>query len=365
LHPVGFFLAPVLEAHNRLAAEVFCYSNNTKIDHVTERLRAAADDWLTIAGLSDGEACALIARDRIDILVDLSGHTGRNRLPLFALRPAPVQISWLGYPGTTGLPAIDYLIMDKYAVSPGEESYYTEAVVRLPHGRCCYSPPDYAPLPVDPPSLRRGFVTFGSFNNVSKIGPEVIELWAAVLQAIPNSRLLFKWRSLDDAATRRRFSNAFISAGVPPHQIEFQGSVHRHSESIAQYGEVDIALDPFPFSGCTTTCESFWMGIPVVTFPGEKSASRHVLGSFDYLGLGDCIARSAQDYVERASALASNPARLTSLRHSLRERMAASPLCDGTRFAAALECAYEIMWGRWCCGQNPVPFDVPQNHALA
>src|SRR5260370_13965398 len=183
-------------------------------------------------------------RERIDILVDLSGHTGRNRLPLFALRAAPVQASWVGYPGTTGLRAIDYVIMDEYAVLPGEESYYREAVVRMPYGRFCYSPPDYVAAPVDPPLIRRKSVTFGSFNNITKIGPKVIELWASILKSIPDSRLLFKWRSLDDAATRRRLGDAFAAAGVSPHQLEFQQS-SLHADLMAQYGEVDIALDPF------------------------------------------------------------------------------------------------------------------------
>jgi protein O-GlcNAc transferase len=363
-HPVGFFSARVLEAHNSVALEVFCYSNHTKIDHMTERFREAADHWRTIADLSDADASALIAQDRIDILVDLSGHTGRNRLPLFARRAAPVQASWLGYPGTTGLRAIDYLIMDEYAVLPREESRYTEAIVRLPYGRFCYSPPDYAPPPIDPPSLHRGSVTFGSFNNVSKIGPEVIELWASILRATPNSRLLFKWRSLDDAATRRRLSGAFAAVGISLHRLQFQRSSH-HADLMAQYGEVDIALDPFPFSGGLTTCEALWMGVPVVTVPGDRAASRHVLGAFYDLGLSDCVASSATDYLERAKALARDPARLTSLRHSLRERMAASPLCDGKRFAATLERAYEIMWGGWCRGQNPAPFEVVESHALA
>lgn len=357
-HPVGFFSARVLESHNRAAVEVYCYSNNTKIDHMTQRFRGAANHWRNIADMSDPDASTLIARDRIDILVDLSGHTARNRLPLFALRPAPVQASWLGYPGTTGLAAIDYLVMDEYAVLPGEESCYTEAIVRLPHGRFCYSPPDYAPSLVDPPSLHRDFVTFGSFNNVSKIGPKVMALWASILQATPNSRLLFKWRSLDDAATRNRFSYALTAAGVRPHQIEFQQS-SRHAELMAQYGEVDIALDPFPFSGGLTSCEAFWMGVPVITFPGDRAASRHILGSFENLGLSDCVARSASDYLERARALAHDPTRLMSLRYSLRSRMAASPLCDGERFAAALEWSFDRMWRGWCYGQNPAPFDVP------
>ncbi len=357
-HPVGFFSARALEAHNRAVVEVYCYTDNSKIDHLTERFQRAAHHWRSVVGLSDADAASLIVRDRIDILVDLSGHTAHNRLPMFALRPAPVQASWLGYPGTTGLRAIDYLIMDEYAVRPGEEIYYTEVTARLPFGRFCYSPPDYAPPPVDPPLLRRSSVTFGSFNNIGKIGPKVIQLWAAVLQATPNARLLLKWRSLDDDGTRRRLSDAFAAAGVSPHQLEFRRSSH-HADLMAQYGEVDIALDPFPFSGCLTTCEAFWMGVPVVTLPGDRAASRHVLGAFYDLGLNDCVASSASDYLKRATALAHDPARLISLRHSLRARMAASPLCDGKRFAAALEWGFGEMWRRWCSGQKPAPFDIP------
>lgn len=358
LHPVGFFLASVLEAHDRAAVEVFCYTNGPKTDSMTDRLRRAADRWRSVVGLSDRDAVSLIELDQIDILVDLAGHTSYNRLPMLALRPAPIQVSWLGSPGPTGLPTMDYKLTDKFAMRSGEERWYNEAVVRLPYGRLCYSPPDYAPSPTDPPSLRRDFVTFGSFNNISKITPEVIGLWAAVLRAVPTSRLLFKWRSLDDEATRRRLSNAFAAAGVTETRLEFQNH-SSHPELMAQYGEIDIALDPFPYSGGLTSCEAFWMGVPVVTLPGDLAASRHVLGYFDLLGLGDCVASSPRDYVDRAAALAADPDRLTLLRRALRTRMMASPLCDGKRFAPALEWAFRQMWRRWCCGESPAAFDVP------
>ena len=270
---------------------------------MTERLRRAADCWRSIVGLSDADAVKLIELDRIDILVDLAAHTSYNRLPMFALRPAPIQASWLGSPGPTGLAAIDYKLMDKFAMRPGEERWYNEAVVLLPYGRLCYSPPGYAPSPVDPPSLRRNFITFGSFNNITKVGPEVVKLWAAVLDAVPKSRLLFKWRSLDDEATRRRFSDAFVAAGVAEGRLVFQRH-SAHADLMAQYGEIDIALDTFPYSGGLTTCEAFWMGVPVVTFTGDRAASRHLLGAFYDLGLSDCVANSAREYVERASALA-------------------------------------------------------------
>ena len=362
-HPVGFFLAAVLESHNRDVVEVFCYTNGQKIDRMTNRLRGSADAWRNIVGMSDDAAAAMIFEDRIDILVDLAAHTSYNRLPMFALRPAPIQVSWLGSPGPTGVSAIDYKLMDKFAVRPGEDHWYTEKVVRLPHARFCYSPPDYAPSLVDPPSLRRGFVTFGSFNNIAKVGPEVVKLWAAVLLAVPKSRLLVKWRSLDDEATRRRFSDAFASAGVDESRLVLQGH-SPHAELMTQYEDIDIALDTFPYSGGLTTCEAFWMGVPVVTFTGDAAASRHVLGAFYDLGLSDCVANSGDQYLERASALARDPARLSALRRSLRTNMTVSPLGDGKRFTAALERAYEVMWGRWRCGENPAAFHVPQGHAL-
>ena len=364
LHPVGFFLASVLEAHNRDAVEVFCYSNGPKIDEMTNRLRGSADVWRNIVDMPDDAAATMIFDDRIDVLVDLAAHTSYNRLPMFALRPAPIQASWLGSPGPTGLAAIDYKLTDKFAVQPDEDHWYTEKVVRLPHARFCYSPPGYAPSPVDPPSLRRNFITFGSFNNITKVGPEVVKLWADVLDAVPRSRLFLKWKALDDEATRRRFSDAFVAAGVAESRLVFQRH-SAHADLMAQYGEIDIALDTFPYSGGLTTCEAFWMGVPVVTFTGDRAASRHLLGAFYDLGLSDCVANSAREYVERASALAQDPVRLSSLRSSLRARMAASPLGDGKRFTPALERGYQVMWERWCCGQNPAPFDVPQSDALA
>ncbi len=325
---------------------------------MTARLRRAANNWRSVAGLSDADLASIIVRDRIDVLVDLSGHTAHNRLPMFARRAAPLQASWLGYPGTTGVRAIDYLLMDEASARHDEERWHTESLVRLPHGRFCYSPPAYAPLPVDPPSLKRGFVTFGSFNNITKIGPEVVKLWTAVLTAIPNSRLLLKWRSLDDASTRLRLKDAFVAAGAPESRLEFQRS-SLHAELMTKYGEIDIALDPFPYSGGTTSCEALWMGVPVVTLPGDRSASRHILGYFDLLGLDHCVARSPSDYVERAAALAADPGRLALLRRILRGRMMASPLCDASFVRSALEWAYKEMWRRWCCGQPAASFDVP------
>jgi len=356
-HPVGFLLARVLETHDRAAFEIFCYSNSATVDDVTSRLKRAADHWRDIVGISDADAATTIRCDSIDILIDLSGHTAKNRMMLFAMRAAPVQASWLGYFGTTGLRAMDYVLMDSAAARPGEERWFTEAIVRLPHGRFCYAPPDYAPDPVDPPSLKRGYVTFGSFNNVAKIGSRVVRLWADVLQAAPESRLLLKWKSLDDEPARDKLSAAFYAAGVARERLELRG-FSPHREMLAQYGDVDIALDPFPFGGGLTSSEALWMGTPVTTMPGDRPASRQTVGFLDLLGLSDCAARSPAEYISCATKLAADPHRLAALRHSLRSRMAASPLCDGSLFTPTLEAAFREMWGRWRLGEPACPIDI-------
>ncbi len=363
-HPVGFLLARVLEAHDHAGFEIFCYANSANVDIVTDRLKAAADHWRSIVGVSDADSAAIIERDRIDILVDLSGHSAKNRLLMFALRAAPVQVSWLGYFGTTGLPAMDYCLMDNAAAPPGDERWFTEAVVRLPYGRFCYAPPAYAPDPVDPPSFRRGYVTFGSFNNIAKIGAGVVKLWAEVLRATPGSRLLLKWKSFDDGKVRRGFVDAFRAAGVAQERLELRG-FSPHREMLAQYGDIDVALDPFPFGGGLTSCEALWMGVPVTTMPGDRPASRQSVGFLDLLGLGECAARSPEEYVRCARELAADPDRLTTLRHSLRSRMTHSPLCDGALFTPTLEAAFKALWDRWRAGEPPSALEIRAAEAKA
>lgn len=357
-HPVGYFLPNALEAHDRRAVQIFCYANDAKVDAVTERLKRATDGWRAIAGMADAEAAALIAQDEIDILVDLSGHTAKNRLRLFALRPAPVQASWLGYFGTTGLAAIDYLVMDATAVQPGEERWYREAIARLPHGRFCYAPPRDAPAVAPPPSRLRGHVTFGSFNNLAKLNAHVVRLWAEVLNAVPDARLVLKWRSLDDEGVRRRLADAFTAAGVAEGRLELRG-FSPHLDMLAQYADIDIALDPLPFGGGLTSCEALWMGAPIVTLAGDRPAGRQTAAFLDSIGFGDGVARSLPEYVARAAALAADPVRLADMRAGARQRMARSPLCDGALFAPALEAAFRQMWIRWCAGEPARSFDAP------
>lgn len=356
-HPVGFFLAPVLGAHDPAEVEVFCYSNGRRADAVTSRLHTAANHWREIGDLNDEAAAAQIRQDGIDILVDLSGHTPSNRLGLFARRAAPLQASWLGYAATTGLAEMDYLLMDPATAPPGAEAWCGEALVRLPHSRFCYGPPDRAPAPASPPSIKRGRVTFGSFNNLIKIGPEVAALWASVLAAVPGSRLVLKWESLSDGGVRRRIGELFGAAGVRAQALELRG-FSPHAEMLAQYRDIDIALDPFPFGGGLTSCEALWMGVPVVTLPQDRFASRQTVGLLTNLGLDDLAAASPDDYVAIAAGLAADVVRREKLRANLRRRMAASALCDAKAFTSALEAAYREMWRRWCAGLAPAALGV-------
>lgn len=351
IHPVGSYLVGPMEQRDREAFEVFCYYASDQEDIVTARIAHATDHWRDISALSDERAAGLVRHDQIDVLVDLSGHTDKNRPLLFAQKPAPVQVSWLGYPGTTGMSAIDYLVMDGCTLPPGAD-WAVESVVRLPHGRFCYSPPPYTPE-VPPASARpSGEVVFGSFNNLAKVGPEVVRLWARVLDAVPGSRLLLKWKELDQPNVRQRVAEAFAAAGVGPDRLELRkGSLHE--EMFAEYADLDIALDPFPFCGGLTSSEALWMGVPVVTLPLDRVASRQTLAFLHGLGLDDLAAKSEDDYVRIAAALAADPARRAELRQTLRRRMAAAPMNDPKAFAQALDAAYRQMWRRWCEGKAP------------
>ena len=295
----------------------------------------------------------MIRADGIDILIDLSGHTSHNRLAMFARRPAPVQASWLGFWGTTGLSAMDYIISDAVTIPISEESHYTESVIRLPSGRFCYAPPQDAPIPTPPPCRSRGAITFGSFNNLTKIGPEVVRLWSAVLHAVPRSRLLLKWKTIADEYVRKNLTAAFAVHGIGSDRLVLRG-VSPHMELLAQYGEVDIALDPFPFSGGLTSCEALWMGVPVVTFPEANASSRQTQGFLHAIGHTEWVASSKDDYVRIATELAADSESLSELRLSLRPNMVASPLCDGKAFTQGLETAYRTIWKSWCENNLPV-----------
>ena len=351
-HPVGYFLSQILSSHDRTAVDIFCYANSHHVDDMTSQLQGTADHWRSLVGVSDQVAAALVAADDIDILVDLSGHTARNRLPMFALKPAPVQVSWLGFWGTTGLSAMDYILSDDATIRPGEEDCYSERVLRLPVCRFCYGPPDDAPPPArELPLRRQGYVTFGSFNNLTKVGPEVIRLWAKVLLAVPASRLVLKWSSLAGEGMRRRLTEAFADEGIGKERLDLRDA-SPHSRMLLEYGDIDVALDPFPFSGGLTSCEALWMGVPVITLPGARAPSRQTFGFLQALGVTEWAAASPDDYIRIAVSLVADSDRLSRLRQDLRLRMASSSLCDGPAFTGRLETVYRQMWRQWCQDQS-------------
>jgi predicted O-linked N-acetylglucosamine transferase (SPINDLY family) len=289
-----------------------------------------------------------VREDDIDILIDLAGHTARNRLSMFALKPAPLQVSWLGYRTTTGLAAIDYVLSDPVMTPPGAERWFVERVVRLPTTWLCYAPLEYAPRPSVPPMLARGRPTFGSFNNLVKTTPEVLRVWARVLTALPDARLLLKWPTFVDPETRARHFRLLEDWGVQPSRVELRGGKSPHHRTLATYAEVDIALDPFPFSGGVSSLEALWQGVPVITLPQNQQTSRQTQAFLTALGRSDWVAENEDDYVRIAVELARNPARLIHLRAEQRTLMANSPLCDRPRFAREFESALRSMWRDWC-----------------
>ena len=350
-HPVGWFFAPVFEHHDRKRFEVFCYSGVAHPDDFTETFRRQAECWRETLGDNDEKLAERIRADAIDILIDLSGHTRGHRLLTFARQPAPVQVTAGGHYDTTGMDAIDYLIADRFHAPEGAERYFSETLIRMPHDYICYEPPAYAPDVSGPPSLRRGYMTFGCYNNLSKLNDDVIALWAKILQALPTSRLRLQTRELNDAPTAERILDLFAERGIARERLHLLGGVP-HRELLDAYGEIDIALDPFPYSGGLTTLEALWMGVPVVTLTGQTFCGRHSTSHLNNVGLSELVTATAADYVATAVALTQDTDRLTTLRRGLRAQMATSPLCDAKGYTRALEAAYREMWKKYCTEQR-------------
>jgi protein O-GlcNAc transferase len=346
-HSVSFFLEPLLRHHDRKEIELFCYAEVNAPDTVTERFKGLADHFVVTFGMPDAAVAERVRRDGIDILVDLAGHMAKNRLGVFAHKPAPVQATWLGYPNTTGLVAIDYRLVDAVTDPEGEsDAFASETLVRLANGFLCYGPRD-APAPTPPPCLATGHITFGSFNNPAKLSAATLDAWAALLARLPSARLLLKGKPFEDGDARARFLQALGERGVTTERVELVPWLADGAAHLALYGRIDIALDPFPYNGTTTTCEALWMGVPVVTLRGDRHAGRVGASLLTRVGLTDLIAGPAGDYVEIAAMLAGDVARLGTLRETLRPRMATSPLCDATGFARDIESAYRDMWRKW------------------
>ncbi len=343
-HPVGRFLLPLLSHHDKSQVEVFAYAQVPVSDALTRRLRAHVDVWRNIMGLSDAQVAGQIRQDRIDILIDLAMHLANNRLLVFAHKPAPVQVTYLAYCASTGLSAIDYRLSDPYLDPPGmDESIYSERTIRLPQTYWCYQP--MVDLPPQPsPGLGSGRITFGCLNNFCKINDAMLAIWARVLQAVPASQLLLHAHEGDH---RQEVRKQLEQAGIEPQRVQFAERVPM-PEYLKIYHSIDVALDTFPYGGGTTSCDALWMGVPVVSLVGQRAVSRAGLSILSNVGLPELVASSGEEYVQIAANLANDPARLSDLRSTLRQRMERSPLMDAPAFARNIEAAYRRMWQSWC-----------------
>ena len=346
-HPVSSFFMPILENHDPDQFNITCYSQVHMHDETTDYLRSLSGDWRDIYNLADDKVAEIIRDDSIDILVDLAGHTAGNRLMVFARKPAPIQITYLGYPCTTGLSTIDHLFTDRTIAPPGRSQFYTEQLARLPAGFSCYYPPPGAPDIGPAPFLKNGYPTFGSLNMLGKLNKHVINLWSRVLKATPESRLLIFRKEMDNrlkADLVTRFKKNNISAD----RLILENSLPDGKHYLSIYDQIDIALDTFPWNGHTTSCEALWMGIPVITLCGESHASRTTASVLNMLDLSRLSATSSESYIEAAMTLIRDQDFLIRLRKNLRDRMKQSPLCDGVKFTRSIEREYRRIWINWC-----------------
>ncbi len=342
-HAVAYFIEPILRHHDREQYEIFCYHNSRRHDDVTERLLSLADHWQPCVSMSDEQLAHKIEADGIDILVDLSGHTAGNRLLAFARKPAPIQITYVGYLSTTGLSGMDYRLTDHLAEPPGSEKYYSERLLRLPHSTWCYQPPADSPELTALPALRKGFVTFGSLNSIDKVDMEVIRIWSRLLQALPTARLLI----LAVPEARAHFLRQFADCGIDGKRLEFIGklSPRAYREVVSQ---IDISLDSYPVNGATTTCESLWQGVPTLSLRGERPLSRNGLSILTAAGMPDFAAASPEELINTATLLCNNLPLLENIRLGMREHLVHTPLFDQRQFTKNLESLFRAAWNEWC-----------------
>jgi len=342
-HAVAFFIEPVIANHDKSCVEIFCYANSVRHDAITDRLMAAADHWIPCFGMSDVQLAQRIGDDGIDILVDLAGHSEHNRLLVFARKPAPIQITYLGYPGTSGLSAMDYRLTDRYT-EPGGDQYYTEKLLRLPDSIWCYRPAEDMSAVTPLPALGNGYLTFGSFNNANKIGSECIALWSRLMHSVPSARLMLV--AIPEGKARLGLSKQFRAHGIADERIHYVGKLPPQ-EFRRMLQQVDITLDPLPVNGATTTCESLWMGIPVLTLVGERFQSRAGLSVLSAAQLPDFAAPTADALIKTAQLLANNLPLLSNIRAGLREHLITTPLFDQKLFTRNLESLYRDVWRRY------------------
>ena len=349
-HVICHFLTPLLEAHDHTQFAIHCYASVRRPDAITERLKKTADLWRDVRGVGDEALAEMIRADGIDILVDLTQHMADNQLLVFARKPAPVQVAWLGYPASTGLEAMDYRFTDAFMEpvdSPWSKS--VERTVRLPDAWFCFDPIDEYPEPGPLPALTSGQVTFGSLNNFSKINENVLRLWAQVLQGVDGSRLLMQCPA---GSTQARVRQWFEAHGIAAHRLELVSRTATREKFLQLFERIDLALDPFPCTGGTTTCEALWMGVPVVTLKGRAAVARQSFSILSTIGLAELAADSEEEYLQSARVLAGDPSRLAELRATLRQRMKTSAFMDAPRFARNIETAYREMWRQWCAKET-------------
>jgi predicted O-linked N-acetylglucosamine transferase (SPINDLY family) len=343
-HSVAFFAAPLIEQHDRNCIEVFCYYNHLQHDQVSDRLKKAADHWVPTTTMSDEQLAQRIRDDKIDVLVDLAGHSSGNRLLVFARKPAPIQVSWMGFGYTTGLTAIDYFIGDEVLTPPGSDALFSEEIYRLPRPFVCYQPPELAPSPSVLPAIKNGYVTFACLSRAERINERVIEAWAEILRRLPGSHLRLDSRSFESDSLCSGIKTRFAALGIAESRIE----VGFTSPVWVVYQDVDIVLDCFPHNSGTTTCEALWMGVPVVTLADRPSVGRLGACYLSAVGKAEWIATDVSGYVDLAVQVAQDTAGLINSRAALREAMRDSPLLDHEGFVRDMEYAYRDMWQQWC-----------------
>jgi protein O-GlcNAc transferase len=347
-HVVCHYVLPLLAKHDHGQFEIYCYAQVPVPDDMTRRVQQHADAWRSIVGLSDSAVAQMIRDDQIDILIDLSGHTAGYRLLVFAQKPAPVQVTYLGYPATTGLETIDYRLTDALADPPSlTDSLCSEQLIRLPKCAWCYQAPQQTPAVNALPALQSHHITFGSFNNFTKMNESILKWWAKILHQVPQSRLLFKSKALVSESAREKARQFMRESGIRPDRLDLRVWAPA-SKHLALYNQIDIALDTYPYHGTTTTCESLWMGVPVVTLAGQTHVSRVGVSLLQNVGLAEMIGSTPEQYVQIAVDLTNNLPRLAELRSTLRQQMERSPLMDAPKFARNIEAAYRQMWHTWC-----------------
>lgn len=349
LHPLAFLISPVICGHDRKNFEIYGYANVGKIEPTTEHIKSKCDFYRNIYGVDARQIVEIIKEDKIDILVELAGHAKGNSLEVLAYKPAPIQVSYLGYPGTTGMTQIDYRFTDEILNPPQSQKFYTEQLLYLPQPFACFGNTN---IPVAPlPAEKNGFVTFGSFQNKSKINLDVIRLWSKILNSNPASRLILRFAKGDEPNIREFYFNRFEKSGITRERIEIGGWLS-YNDHLHEYDKIDIALDTFPFNGHMTICEALWMGVPVISMTGDSFASRLGLDILQSVGLEFFAAKTADEYAAKAISLSQNWPSLSKIRASLRQRVLASNLCNSKRLTSAVEDAYRKMWNKWCTEQK-------------